>query len=274
MSATCEEIDNNRKNYRQYRFEAVERRDEIGQLARTLETLLRNLDNYTKMEYTSRMSATLAHEIKNPLTGIRSGVQVLKERVTKDNEKLLCDSMLHEIDRVTELINNLFTLSVKKDNHKEQFPLAPFFREIATFYEKGLIQQNIQFSVQCPEGLSIFADGNELRQIIHNLMTNSMKAMVEGRDGKIVLQAVAKGEKVILTLTDNGHGMTAEELEQAREPFYTKSINGVGLGLAIVSRLTEKNLGTMEMDSIPGEGTTVTFTFFRERRDYEEGIDR
>ena len=66
-----------------YRFDAVRRRDEIGQLATTFELLLKNMDNYTKMEYTSRMSATLAHEIKNPIAGIRSGIQVLKGRVER-----------------------------------------------------------------------------------------------------------------------------------------------------------------------------------------------
>lgn len=264
MSATCEAIDNNKKDYRCYRFDSVVRRDEIGQLARTLETLLRNLDNYTKMEYTSRMSATLVHEIKNPLTGIRSGVQVLKGRVEKENEKFLCDSMLHEIDRVTELINNLFTLSVRKENHMTRFPLAPYLKEIETLYQKGLVQQNIEFAVECEPDLTIFADGNELRQILHNVMTNSMKAMVEGRSGAIHLSAKGEKEKVLLTLTDNGCGMTEKELEQAREPFFTKSINGVGIGLAIVNRLTEKNLGTMEMESVPMEGTTVRFTFLRE----------
>lgn len=274
MSATCVEIDKDKNHYRKYRFAAVERRDEIGQLARTLETLLSNLDNYTKMEYTSRMSATLAHEIKNPLTGIRSGVQVLRGRVEKENEKLLCDSMLHEIDRVTGLINNLFTLSVKKENKKEQFLLAPFLKEMEVLYERELNQRSIRFEVRCQETLTIYADGDELRQILHNVMINSMKAMAEGKNGIISLDAEALGNKAVLTLTDNGCGMTEEELERAREPFYTKSINGVGLGLAIVSRLTEKNLGIMELNSALGEGTSIKFIFYRERRDYGEGIDR
>ena len=274
MSATCREIDNNKKNFRRYRFEAVTRRDEIGQLARTFEGLLKNLDNYTKMEYTSRMSATLAHEIKNPLAGIRSGVQVLQGRVEKENEKLLCNSMIHEIDRVTGLINNLFTLSVKKANNKQEFRLEPFLEEISILYAKGLGQQNIQFLTEVEDGLSLYGDENEIRQIFHNLMTNSLKAMDSEKDGVITLKAVSKGEKVQMTFSDNGHGMTKEELEQAREPFYTKSINGVGLGLSIVSRLVEANLGTMEMDSVYGEGTQVELEFYRERSSYEESNDR
>ena len=272
MSAACREIDKNRKDYRDYRFEEVQRRDEIGQLARTFETLLRNLDQYTKMEYTSRMSSALAHEIKNPLTGIRSGVQVLRGRVAKDNERLLCDSMLHEIDRVTGLINDLFTLSVERENVKTVISLEPFLGEIGMFYTRGLEQQSIAFQVEAEPGITVFADENELRQMIHNLVTNSIKATGKEGNGKSLLKAWSEGDRTVLTLSDNGKGMTKEELGRAREPFYTKSINGVGLGLAIVSRLAEKNLAVMEMESEPGAGTVVRLTF--ERGDgNEKGTD-
>ena len=73
------------------------------------------------------MSATLAHEIKNPIAGIRSGIQVLKGRVERPGDQMLCDSMIKEIDRVTSLITNLFTLSVKKDSRKEKVFLESHF---------------------------------------------------------------------------------------------------------------------------------------------------
>lgn len=84
MSRTCRQIDENKGNYRSYKFPAMGRRDEMGQLAVTFDGLLKSMDNYTKMEYTSRMSATLAHEIKNPIAGIRSGIQLLKGRTEKE----------------------------------------------------------------------------------------------------------------------------------------------------------------------------------------------
>ena len=148
MGAACKKLDENKDGFREYSFPETARKDEIGQLARTFEDLLKNLDNYTKMEYTSRMSSALAHEIKNPLAGIRSGIQVLGGRAVKENEKLLCDSMLHEIDRVTGLINDLFTLSVKKDNHRHVFPADAVLREVASIYAKECEQQNARH-VRC-----------------------------------------------------------------------------------------------------------------------------
>ena len=137
MSSTCREINKNKGNYRSYRFESVKRKDEIGQLAVTFESLLRNMDNYTKMEYTSKMSATLAHEIKNPIAGIRSGIQLLKGRAAKESDKMLCESMIKEVDRVTTLIMNLFTLSVKKESPKELISFEKVIGEIAMIYSKG-----------------------------------------------------------------------------------------------------------------------------------------
>lgn len=267
MSRTCHEINENRRSYRSYHFDAVKRRDEIGRLATTFELLLKNMDNYTKMEYTSRMSATLAHEIKNPIAGIRSGIQVLKGRAAKDGDRLLCASMIKEIDRVTALITNLFTLSVKKDSVREPVAVEPLLRELELFYGKGLRQQGIAFSAgvkgegEKPGGPIALINGNELRQILHNLISNSVKAMRQERSGEISLEALEERGQVKLILTDNGCGMTEEELERAMEPFYTKSINGIGLGLAIVKKLVEGNGGTMEMDSFPGTGTQVRLSF-------------
>jgi len=264
MSRTCQEIKANKGSYRSYRFDSVERRDEIGQLAVTFEKLLHDMDNYTKMEYTSKMSATLAHEIKNPIAGIRSGIQLLQGRAEKDGERMLCESMIREIDRVNTLIMNLFTLSVKRDSPKAEVDLGRVMREIAMIYARGPEGQKVTLESAVPAGLTAYLNENEFRQIIHNLISNSLKAMVPGREGKILVSGSVGNGKVRIVFEDNGKGMTPEELAQAMEPFYTKSINGIGLGLAIVKRLVEQNEGTMEMASCPGEYTRVTLTFQKE----------
>ena len=272
MGRTCQEINENRGGYRSYRFEAVRRRDEIGQLATTFELLLKNMDNYTKMEYTSRMSAALAHEIKNPIAGIRSGIQLLQGRAAKEGDRMLCESMIREIDRVTALITDLFTLSVKKDSVRELTALEPILRELELFYVKGLKQQGISFFAEVEGEPEAWLNGNELRQILHNLIGNSVKAIGKGQEGVIRLTArtaggaQGSGEKrpgrlAEITLTDNGCGMTPEELERAMEPFYTKSVNGIGLGLAIVKKLVEQNRGFLELKSAPGAGTRVRLCF-------------
>ena len=261
MSHTCKEIEENKGSYQKYRFEAVSRHDEIGQLAVTFEGLLKNMDNYTKMEYTSRMAATLAHEIKNPIAGIRSGIQLLKGRTVKDGDKMLCDSMIHEIDRVTALIMNLLTLSIRRESPKTEISVTGVLKEIGMIYAKGPGSRRASLFVEAEEGLRACLNENEFRQIIHNLISNSLRALVPDREGQIKLMAAAQEKEVIVTVQDNGKGMTEEEVSKALEPFYTKSINGTGLGLSIVSRLVESNGGTMEIVSKPGVGTDVVLKF-------------
>lgn len=274
MSSTCREINKNKGNYRSYRFESVKRKDEIGQLAVTFESLLRNMDNYTKMEYTSKMSATLAHEIKNPIAGIRSGIQLLKGRAAKESDKMLCESMIKEVDRVTTLIMNLFTLSVKKESPKELISFEKVIGEIAMIYSRGAEGQGVVMETAVEEGLTGYLNENEFRQIAHNLISNSIKSVIPGIEGRIRISGRESGNKALIEFQDNGKGMSREELTRAMEPFYTKSINGIGIGLAIVKKLVEQNGGLMEMASACGEGTCVRLTFYRRVEDYEENISR
>ena len=95
----------------------------------------------------------------------------------------------------------------------------------------------------------------------------------EAKEALKLARGVFDGGMTTFCVSDNGKGMNEEELKRAREPFYTKSINGVGLGLAIVNRLIEQNHGKMEMESAPGCGTTVRL-IFESRDEHEKGTDR
>lgn len=128
-------------------------------------------------------------------------------------------------------------------------------------YTKGPDSRRTSLSVEAGEGLMAYLNENEFRQIIHNLISNSLRAMVPEREGQIKLIASGQENEVLVTVRDNGKGMTEEEVSKALEPFYTKSINGTGLGLSIVSRLVESNDGMMEIVSKPGVGTDVVLRF-------------
>lgn len=267
MGETCAEIERDKDGYRRYRFKSVDRKDEIGQLARTFQNLLLSMENYTKMAYTSKMAASLAHEIKNPIAGIRSGIQLLKGRVEKDGDKMLCDTMIRETDRVTGLITNLFTLSVERESVKKMFPVRPMMEEIALLYGKSPEAGGVDISCSVEEGLMCFANENEMKQIVHNIVSNSLRALKDRKQREIRITGRGSGNWCILELSDTGAGMSAEELTRVREPFYTKNINGIGLGLSIVEKLVENNGGAMAIESEVGAGTTVTLRFHRGETD-------
>lgn len=130
------------------------------------------------------MSATLAHEIKNPIAGIRSGIQLLKGRAAKESDKMLCESMIKEVDRVTTLIMNLFTLSVKKESPKELISFEKVIGEIAMIYSKGAEGQGVVMETAVEEGLTGYLNENEFRQITHNLISNSIKSVIPALRGE------------------------------------------------------------------------------------------
>lgn len=267
MSETCKLIDRDKGSYQQYDFAAASRGDEIGQLATTFQNLLKNMEVYTRTSYTSKMVASLAHEIKNPLTGIRSGIQVLKGRTTKAGDEMLCTSMIKEVDRVTDLINQLFNLTVTRESIQTQVNLQGIFEELQLLYSKQLESMEATITLQIPKNFQVYVNEGELKQILHNLISNSIRALKDRTEGEIGLVARREAGKNLIIVRDNGCGMPQEELHHIREPFYSKSINGIGLGLAIVDKLVEQNHGQMDIQSHLGEGTCTTLYFEEKKED-------
>lgn len=126
---------------------------------------------------------------------------------------------------------------------------------------------DIQF--EADEDLRCFANENELKQISHNIISNSLRAMREKEEKQIRVRAYAQDSWCVLEFKDNGRGMSAEELTRVLEPFYTKNINGIGLGLSIVEKLVSQNEGALAIESEVGGGTTVTLRFHRGEKDEE-----
>ena len=182
---------------------------------------------------------------------------------------MLCDSMIKEIDRVTGLITNLFTLSVKQESVRQVFAVRPLLEEICMLYTRSPEGAGVDIRFEADEDLRCFANENELKQISHNIISNSLRAMREKEEKQIWVRAYAQDSWCVLEFKDNGRGMSAEELTRVLEPFYTKNINGIGLGLSIVEKLVSQNEGALAIESEVGGGTTVTLRFHRGEKDEE-----
>ncbi len=260
MSEKCQELENHSEENASYDF-GLNRRDEIGQLAATFAQLLKNQEQYTKLSYTGKVAASLAHEIKNPLAGIRSGVQVLLKRSEKESDQMLCQSMLKEIDRMTDMITNLLHLSRRKARVIEQVSAVDICQEIGILYAKYDVCR-VQLDLMDEPGW-IYADAGEIKQIIHNLVSNSMKAVAAVENPQVCLKVYGISKEIIVEVVDNGKGMRQEEIDQAILPFYTQSINGLGLGLSIVNSLVKENGGVLAIESEPLHGTKVILRFNR-----------
>lgn len=207
-----------------------------------------------KLAYTGKLAADVAHEIRNPLAGIRAGIQVVSRKVTQERDQKLCQGMVREVDRVNLLIENLLNLSRRRESQKTTVNLNVLFDELSMLYFKVAENKNITWKAAVEGSLWLYADEGELRQVLINLINNAVKAMPDG--GSLTVRAWKDETGVNLSVEDTGLGMDQEKLAQV-----LRKGGAGGLGLSIVRRLLNSNGGALEMESQPGQGTTARVIF-------------
>ncbi len=213
------------------------------------------LSQEEKLSYTGELAADVAHEARNPLAGIRTGLQVIDRKLTVERDKLLCREMVKEVDRVDLLVSNLVNISRRQESKRSTVLLMMIYEELEMLYSKVAENKGISFFTEIESGIVLFADERELRQMLINLINNSIKAMPDG--GQIILSGQTEGENICLSVSDNGPGMEKEQMERA------VSGESGGLGLSIVQRLAKNNGGELRLSSAPGEGTNASLIFRR-----------
>ena len=219
------------------------------------------LSREERLAYTGRLAAEVAHEVRNPLAGIRAGLQVIGPKLDQERDAMLCREMVREVDRVNLLIENLLNLSRQRESEKTTVSLNALGNELMMLYFKVAENKGIALTVEMEGELWLFADEQQLRQILINLINNSIKAMPDG--GQVILTGRPAADGVAVTVADSGGGMSPEKLDRVL------SGQTGGLGLSIVQRLLEQNGGSLNIRSVPGRGTQVTLTFHGTGGDHE-----
>jgi two-component system, sporulation sensor kinase E len=203
------------------------------------------------------LAAGLAHEIKNPLTSIQGFVQLLPER--GDDPEFLektSDVIGRESRRLNALVDNLVSFAKPQVGSRSSFRLNRVLDDVEMLVQKQLEKNDIDYSIDVPDSMTVFGDEQKLKQVIMNLTLNAVDAMSEG--GTLTLSArTDDNEFTRITVEDTGEGMQEDQLEQVFNPFYTTKEEGTGLGLAISHRIVEEHGGTIDFDSEPGSGTRV-----------------
>jgi len=212
-----------------------------------------------KLAYIGKLAAMLAHEIRNPLAGIRASIQVVGRGLERERDRTLCASVIKEVDRINELIESLLNLSRKRESHKAMVELRPLLGEVAMLYSKLAGNHGVTMRTAAEPGLAVYADEAEMKQVLVNLVSNGLKAV--GPGGHIELRAESGPAGMLLSVTDDGAGMDGEKLHSVEKGIAS---GGTGrYGLAIVSRLLEQNGGEMKICSSPGGGTRIEMRFHR-----------
>jgi len=215
-----------------------------------------------KMAAVGEMAAGLAHEIKNPLASLTGSIQLLKEDIQydPDHDKLM-RIILREADRLSSLANNFLLYARPPAGKVEAIELERILIETAELFEKGASNDGrITTTKKLQSNIWISMDPVHLRQILWNLLLNASEA-IEGEGVIDIEMYELKSKRACIKITDNGCGMSADELKSIFDPFFTTKPTGTGLGLSIVHRILEAYDFWMNVESEADKGTTLTLHF-------------
>jgi len=227
----------------------------------------RQMERMDRLATLGELSAGIAHEIRNPLAGIKTSAEVLEESFSPgDFRAQLVSRIVKEIDRSNKLLQRFFHFA-KPSRPKPGFhSLKLIIDGVYLLLAPKLSKRKIAFKSQLEEKLPyIYIDESQFEQVILNLFLNAFDAMPEG--GELKVSAVFDKEmrysdsqrnpgSIIIYVSDNGVGISEERIEKIFNPFFTTKSDGVGLGLSISSRLLEENQSKLEVESEVKKGTT------------------
>lgn len=209
-----------------------------------------------KMQSLGRLAAGLAHEIRNPLTAIKTFVDLLPNKFESlDYRKKVIEVVPKEIQRIDHLVTLLLDYARPKPRTCKFTGLRSLLNEITNLLSIHLKQKNIEFIYEIDD-ITLWCDEQQIQQVLVNLILNSIEAI--GEKGKIVVSAMEENDEAIIKVIDNGCGIPSEALNKIFDPFFTLKPKGYGLGLAISFQLIEDNKGRIEFSSKVGEGTIAT----------------
>ncbi len=219
-----------------------------------------------------RLSASVVHEINNPIAGILNYAHLMNRMIKKRNGKDIdmekfsryLDIMESESARISEIVSSLLTFSRKSKLAFAEIDVQALLEKSALLCQHKLELSSIELSMEIePDIQPIHGDFNQIQQSIINLVFNAVDAI--GTGGKITISAMNQKEEgeVWIVVSDNGKGIEPEELNRIFEPFYTTKDEGygVGLGLSIIFGIMDRHGGSIEADSEPGRGTSFTLRF-------------
>ena len=207
-----------------------------------------------KLAVVGQMAASIAHEIKNPLSSLKGFTQLQQER-DKENENYY-PIMLNEIDRINSIVSDLLILGKPNGSTKTYVSLEEILNYVVSINELQASRQCITIRTEIEKPLpNIYCDENQMKQVFLNLLKNSIESMLDG--GNIVIKAQLKGNQFIISVHDEGEGIPHEQIEKLGEPFYTSKPNGTGLGLMVTKKILEEHNGKLEISSIPKRGTKI-----------------
>lgn len=202
------------------------------------------------------MGALLAHEIRNPLAGIKGFAQVIAKKPQEGRNAAFAENIVTEVVRLETLVNDLLAYAAGDGAQRARFDLGQLIDHALSLLAPEAAERAV--TVSCSSTGSFFVMGNRdrIEQALLNLGKNALQAM--GAGGVLEIACASAGAEARISMKDTGQGIAETDLPKVFEPFFTTKARGTGLGLALCRKVIEEHGGTISLESRAGEGTTVT----------------
>ncbi|MBI5884113.1 MAG: HAMP domain-containing protein [Elusimicrobia bacterium] len=234
----------------------------VNEIARERKEIMdlhrREVAHMERLVSLGELAAQLAHEVRNPLTGIGSALQVMQRETPEGSPRReIIGKLLGQLNRMDQTMANFLNYARMPEGVVRPFGVAEPLGRVLFLVEPRLRSQKIRLERRVPEDLpAVIGDPSQLEQVFLNLCLNSVQAMPSG--GVLTLSAKKdRDDKVLLEFADTGHGIPADCLDKVFKPFFTTRDQGSGLGLPVSRQIVMSHDGEIWIESIPEKGTTV-----------------
>jgi PAS domain S-box-containing protein len=257
------DVTDQRRAEEQIRMHEQELERQVAERTERIITLERQRTETEKLVATGRMSARIAHEINNPLAGVKNSFALIKKAVPTDYKHYeFVGRIEKEIERIARIVRQMYELYRPDHQTPTHVKVADVVNDIATLLEPNARQAGVKLDLDVSRArAAVFLHEDSLRQILFNTIQNAIEASPE--DAHVRVFAAIDDHNLTLAVSDQGPGIPDDVRQKIFEPFFTtktgvSTTGGLGLGLSICKGLVDALGGKLTFDSIAGHGTTFT----------------
>jgi PAS domain S-box-containing protein len=233
--------------------------EDVTEKVRTKQALLQN----ERLATIGRMSAVVAHEIRNPLSSIGLNAELLEEELAKSSDlemRALLHAISREVERLTAITDEYLKFARLPKPTLQPEQLNDLLRDLLRFVDSELRAAKVELMVDLDRQLTpIRADENQLRQAFLNLLKNSLHSMPSG--GRLIITTHQRDGQVQVRFADTGQGIDSVSIDRIFDPFVSGRDGGIGLGLSLTQQIVSEHGGIITCESSPGQGTVFVIEF-------------
>jgi signal transduction histidine kinase len=240
----------------------IEERDEsydkLKQQAEVLVQTEEQLRRADRLSALGKLSAGIAHEVRNPLASIKGTAEILSDKFKPgDKEYEFVEILIKEVNRLDTVVAEFLDFAKPKPPELKSSKINDIILSVLKLTEHQIARARIDLKTKLEDSLpSVYVDPEQMKQVFLNLIINAVEAMPDG--GVLEVGSHRNGSEIVCTFSDTGTGIGKEQEENLFTPFFTSKTKGTGLGLAIAYRILESHKGKIRFSTKEDAGTTFT----------------